>query len=470
METKTTIVWFRNDLRLEDNPALLYACKRGVVIPLYIWNSQNQDDWKMGAASRWWLHYSLSALQTSLQEKLGLKLIIREGDPVEVLRQVVLESHSDSLFWNRHYEPFQRMQEDQLFEAFKEKLHLQSYAGNFLIEPHLLENKQGKPFKVFTPFWKAAQFLEIDKPFSLPPTPEKCIHQLLSLSIDSLQLLPRIHWDEGLKETWTPGEFQAKKLLNQFIKKHIDAYAQDRDYPGVSGTSHLSPYLHFGEISVKSIWQALQSLPDEVAAIFKKQLGWREFSNYLLFHFPYTTHYPLYKKFDSFPWKRNAAYLDAWQKGQTGYPIIDAGMRELWHTGWMHNRVRMIVGSFLVKDLMISWIEGAKWFFDTLVDADLANNTMGWQWVAGCGADASPYFRIFNPVLQGKKYDPSGLYIRKWIPELTHLPDKWIHSPWEAPKEILSSVGLNLGDDYPYPIIDHTVAREEALKTYKTYK
>lgn len=461
MTENISIVWFRQDLRIEDNPALYHACKKGLVIPIYIWSPDEEGDWPYGAASRWWLHHSLNRLNDDL-EKLNLRLIIRKGKPLDILLDLISTSGVSSVYWSRRYEPYSIKRDAHLKATLHSKgIEAKSFNASLLFEPWDIANKQGRPFQVFTPFWKCCLTHSVLVPI---PQPEMKISGLKSKihteSIDSLQLLPKITWDSGLKESWSPGESSAKKMLNQFIPA-LSSYVEERDFPSREGTSWLSPYLHFGEISPRTIWHTLAPLKN--SEMFLRQLGWREFSYHLLYHFPKTDLHPLRDTFASFPWENNKSLLKAWQKGATGYPIIDAGMRQLWHTGWMHNRVRMIVGSFLVKDLLINWTEGARWFWDTLVDADLANNTMGWQWVAGCGADAAPYFRIFNPTTQSEKFDPDGDYIRRWVPELSKLPNKWIHQPWIAPKEILMGAGVSLGTSYPFPIVDHTEARLRAL-------
>ncbi|MDB6036406.1 MAG: phrB, partial [Verrucomicrobiales bacterium] len=336
----------------------------------------------------------------------------------------------------------------------------------------------GKPFQVFTPYWKRC--LAEPEPTEPLPAPIKLpipTNWPDSILLDDLKLDPKTKWAEGLRTAWQPGETGAKANLKRFLTEEFSDYSKRRNRPDIAGTSRLSPHLHFGEISPRQIWHAVRnakpSNSDEGAwrsSQFITELGWREFAHHLLFHFPQTPAEPLRTNFKHFPWREDAAWLSAWQKGQTGYPIVDAGMRELWATGWMHNRVRMIVASFLVKDLLIAWQAGARWFWDTLVDADLAQNTLGWQWSAGCGADAAPYFRIFNPVLQGEKFDPNGGYVRQWCPELGRLNDRWLHRPWEAPSQILAQAGIDLGGNYPKPIVSHSIAREVALDAYTRMK
>lgn len=479
--TGTTIVWFRNDLRLSDHPALAAAVKRDrPVIPVFVWSPDEEGDWAPGGASRWWLHQSLAALAEDLAS-LGSKLIVRQGPSLAVLRELVKASGADAVFWNRRYEP-QVIKRDTTIKAAlrSDGLHVESFNGGNLFEPVEIENQQGKPYQVFTGFWRAC----MRQPALAKP--QKRVRSLAvpaswpkSLTLEALELLPTIDWAAGMREAWTPGERGAERQLKRFLSNACEDYATGRDRPDRIGTSRLSPHLHFGEISPKQIWQAVRenctssttSALDESADAYLREIGWREFACHLLYHFPETPGEPLKAKFQAFPWaRRNSVQLKAWQRGRTGYPIVDAGMRELWATGWMHNRVRMIAASFLVKHLLIDWREGAAWFWDTLVDADLANNTLGWQWVAGCGADAAPYFRIFNPILQGRKFDPDGAYVRRWVPELSEVPTKWVHAPWEAGANDLAEAGVRLGVDYPKPIVDHAEARERALAALETTK
>ena len=468
-----SIVWFRQDLRTEDHPALFAACERGAVLPVYIADDEGEGSWRMGGASKWWLHHSLEGLTADLK-KIGLSLVIRSGDSLKELKQLIRESGATAVYWSRRYEPASMERDTELKSHLRQEgIDAQSFNSALMYEPWTIANKQGKPFQVFTPFWKSC--LNQSQPEKPLPIPEKAKHSshVKSLKIADLKLLPTIHWDKGIKKNWIPGTIQAKKHVANFLKGAILDYKETRDLPSVEGISRLSPYLHFGEISPRMIWwttlDAYKGRNDEVEC-YLRQLGWREFAHHLLYHFSQTPELPLRNDFMEFPWKANDKHLHAWQKGLTGYPFVDAGMRQLWHTGWMHNRVRMVVGSFLVKDLLISWIEGAKWFWDTLLDADLANNTLGWQWVGGCGADAAPYFRIFNPITQGEKFDSSGDYIRQWIPELAALPNQWIHKPWEAPGLILRQSGVTMGKTYPFPIVDHAKARIEALSAFSSIR
>ena len=471
MHPKPTIVWFRQDLRLADHPALTAAKRKGgEIIPLFIWSPEEEGRWPLGGASKWWLHHSLASLDQDLQG-LKLRLIIRKGKSLVVIQELIKETGADAVFWNRRYEPSSIARDAKINESLhQQKIEVQNFNGALLFEPWSIANKQGKPFQVFTPFWKNCLSIPPpEKPLPAPRHAKPYRSGLKSIPLEDLKLLPRIPWDIDIRRFWKPGAASAKKMLRHFLQGPILYYPQNRDRPDLAGISHLSPYLHFGEISARMIWHATLSQykgDEEGVKCFLKQLGWREFAHHLLYHFPHTPEQPLRKDFISFPWKKDAKALKAWQKGMTGYPLVDAGMRQLWKIGWMHNRIRMVVGSFLVKDLLISWVEGAKWFWDTLVDADLANNTLGWQWVGGCGADAAPYFRIFNPVAQGEKFDPKGDYIRKWVPELKQVPSEWIHHPWEAPEILLQKAGVILGKTYPYPIVDHSTVRKAALDAF----
>jgi deoxyribodipyrimidine photo-lyase len=471
-----TLVWFRQDLRLHDNPALLAAVQRGAVLPVYVLDDAGEGAWSPGGASRWWLHHSLDALANGLAER-GSRLVLARGDAESCLRALVQQTGADAVYWNRRYEPAAIARDTALKAALTAAgIDVRSFPGSVLFEPHTVKNKSGGPFQVFTPFWRHCQTLAVDEPERLRagelPGPSRWPR---SLKLEEFELLPRIPWDAGFGSLWQPGEAGASKRLRRFLSHAMENYAEERNFPDREGTSSLSPHLHLGEISPRQIWSAVRALGRESgvfpvnrgAQVFLSEVGWREFAYHLLFHFPHTTDAPLRAEFGLFPWRNDAAQLQAWQRGQTGYPIIDAGMRQLWATGWMHNRVRMIVASFLVKHLRISWREGAAWFWDTLVDADLAANTLGWQWTAGCGADAAPYFRVFNPMLQGAKFDPRGDYVRRWVPELARMPEQWVHAPWEAPAEVLAAAGLVLGRNYPAPLVEHGPAREAALAAYQ---
>ncbi len=479
-DARVSLIWFRYDLRLADNPALLAATRSGgAVIPVFIWSPAEESQWLPGAASRWWLHKSLAKLDASLHER-GSRLIIRRGPALEAIRELLEQSGATAIYWNRRYEPTVIERDRNVKAALHhDGLTAESFSGSLLFEPWTVRTQKGQPYQVFTPFWKAC----LAQPEPVPP--EEAPAQIEnprrwppSLKLPDLGLEPTIDWAGGLRECWHPGEAGATAQLNRFLEEALSEYPTGRDRPDWLGTSRLSPHLHFGEISARQIWHAVRELERsggnremaEAVGRYLSELGWREFAHHLLFHFPHTPEQPLRDEFFRFPWKPNRKYLRAWQRGRTGYPIVDAGMRELWNTGWMHNRVRMIVASFLVKDLLISWQEGAAWFWDTLVDADLANNTLGWQWTSGCGADAAPYFRVFNPVSQGEKFDPNGDYVRRWVPELRKLPNEWIHKPWEAPSSVLSEARIELSRAYPQPIVDHREARTRALAAFERIK
>jgi deoxyribodipyrimidine photo-lyase len=475
-----TIVWFRQDLRLQDNPALTAALQRGgAVVPVYIHDDAGEGDWPAGGASRWWLHHSLASLDAGLRAR-GSRLVVATGESGAVLRSLLKQTGANAVYWNRRYEPAAIARDKALkAELLAAGVEAKSFNAALLFEPHTVQNKAGGPFQVFTPFWRHCQTLPVDVPVKLPagnfPAPTKWP---APAALAELALLPKIKWDTGLAAAWAPGEEAALKRLKKFTTGAMADYDDRRNAPGVDGTSALSPHLHFGEIGPRQVWAAVRALSKESGVfpanrggqVFLSEVGWREFAHHLLFHFPQAPTKPLREDFARFPWRKNAKQLRAWQKGLTGYPIVDAGMRQLWATGWMHNRVRMIVASFLVKHLRLSWQEGAAWFWDTLADADLANNTLGWQWSAGCGADAAPYFRVFNPFLQGAKFDPEGDYVRRWVPELAKMPAEFIHQPWEAPLHVLAQAGITLGKDYPQPLVDHGEAREAALAAFKTLR
>jgi deoxyribodipyrimidine photo-lyase len=478
-----TLLWFRHDLRLADNPALHAALAHSdTIIPVYIHAPDEQAPWSPGGASRWWLHHSLSALEQELASR-GSHLLIRSGPTLEALQRVIEQEGVTHLFWNRLYEPALMARDTHIKQQLRDEgIECRSFNSALLFEPWELLNQAGKPFRVFTPFWRKCQqtLSELDHPLPAPDRLPAVKVRNAGISLEALDLLPRTAWDTGLKKQWIPGEAGALDQLTDFLHRAVNGYKQARDWPGVEGTSRLSPHLHFGEIGPRQILHALMSAgmdlvsnPKGGAGSFLRELGWREFAYHLLHHFPDTPQTPLNPKFQAFPWtwgKQDPEALQAWQQGHTGIPIIDAGMRELWHTGWMHNRVRMIVASWLTKNLGIHWLEGARWFWDTLVDADLASNTQGWQWTAGCGADAAPFFRIFNPVRQGERFDPDGHYVRRWLPELAGLPDKRLHAPWEADEKTLSAAGIKLGETYPDPMADLKTSREQALANWNRIK
>jgi len=470
-DPQPVIVWFRQDLRLADNPALTAAADTGApLLPIYILDDDNAVDWAMGAASRWWLHQSLASLDHSLDGQLH----VFRGKADEILPQLVRSTAASHVFWNRCYEPWRIARDRRIMTELRAGgCAVTSLNGSLLFEPQSITKADGTPYKVFTPFYQkgcvsgdhapraplssptALQFAEID----------------VGCARTELELLPDIRWYDEMAQHWMPGEQGAQQRLRTFLVQGIRDYEVGRNRPDQNFVSRLSPHLHFGEISPHQLWQDAKSLRDdrEISADvdrFLSELGWREFSHYLLYHRPELPHANLQKKFDRFPWRKDPDSLSRWQRGKTGYPIVDAGMRELWRTGYMHNRVRMIVASFLVKNLLLHWRQGQAWFWNTLVDADLANNSASWQWVAGCGADAAPYFRIFNPVTQGKKFDPDGKYVRQYVPELAGIPARFIHNPWEAPSSVLREAGVILGESYPKPLVDLKYSRERALKAF----
>lgn len=458
------ILWIRQCLRLDDNPALQLALSQAkTIVPVYIYAPHEEGPLGVGSASQWWLHHSLAALQKRYAEKNAC-LILRQGSSASIIEQLIQETGATAVYFDSRLEPPARQQEQNITQRLQQQgIDTQGVLCNFLLHPEAVWNQQRLPFKVFTPFYKHSKtllleiFKLIPEPHAIPFNPDN--KPTLSLDLDDLQLLSAINWASRFNETGTPGEREAQNRLSQFTAHAVSQYETFRDRPDYDGVSKLSPALHFGEISPRQIANSIQGLPH--AEVYYRQLFWREFAHYILYHFPFTQSDPFQKQFETFPWEDNAEFLRRWQQGETGYPIVDAGMRELWAIGWMHNRVRMIVASFLTKDLLIHWQAGAEWFWETLVDADLANNTMGWQWTAGCGVDAAPYFRVFNPTLQAERFDPEGAYVRKWIPELKLLPNKLIHQPW------LTS---DYQHQYPAPIVNHAEAKEKALQAYKSLK
>ena len=471
---RPVIHWFRKDLRLADNPALSSAAESGhPVLAVYILEDGDSDPWAPGGASKWWLHHSLKALDQSLKA-LGNRLVLRRGRPQEVLRELVTETAATAVYCTSLTEPY-AIKVDSELERILNKLGagFRAFNGNLIFPPGSITTKNGEPYKVFTPFYKAC-LKKFPPPAPLSaPKQLPCTKQLISGdSLKEWKLLPeRPDWSDGWLDMWTPGEQGALSRLDSFLERSAVAYGTQRDRPDIFGTSRLSPHLHFGEISPRTCWhrshESVKPESQDDLKPFFRQIVWREFSHHLLYHWPNFPEEPFRPEFRRFPWISNEEALRQWQLGLTGYPIVDAGMRELWATGWMHNRVRMIAASFLVKHLLIPWQDGAAWFWDTLVDADLANNSVSWQWVAGCGVDAAPFFRIFNPVLQGRKFDPDGTYVSCWVPELSNLPKRYIHEPWVASKHILESSGVSLGSDYPFPVVDHMAARNRSLVAFK---
>lgn len=464
------ILWFRRDLRLADNPALAHAVKTGrPILPVFTLDQA----FEIGAASLWWLDKSLRALDASLQA-IGSRLILRRGDGEAELRRLIDESGAGAVFMNRRFEPEAFTRDADIAQALEaEGVSCKGWNGTLLARPGSVLNGSGLPYKVFTPFHRALLATAVAPPPGAGPDRLTTPSGPVSDDIDSWGLHPhRPDWSVGFD--WTPGEAGAEAALATFLARGLKSYSVGRDIPAEPATSRLSAHLHFGEISP---WRAVAASRDAVAAgripaaeaeKFVAEIGWREFSAHLLHAFPQITDTAFRPEYDAMPWRDDPAGLEAWKRGKTGYPVVDAGMRELWATGFMHNRVRMIVASFLVKHLLIDWREGERWFRDTLVDADLASNVQNWQWVAGSGADAAPYFRIFNPVTQGQKFDADGRYVRRWIPELRGVPDRWLHAPWTAPAEVLRDARVRLGGEYPRPIVEHDVARKRALDALAT--
>ncbi|CAA0125731.1 Deoxyribodipyrimidine photo-lyase [BD1-7 clade bacterium] len=472
MTNTTTLMWFRQDLRLHDNPALTNAAKAGTVIPVFIIDQQHGGAWSPGAASRVWLHQSLKQLNDSLAGKL----LVFQGNPQAIINRLANDHSIDRVVWNRCYEPW-RIDRDKHIKAalLANGIGCESFNGTLLWEPWHIHKKDGTPYRVFTPYYRKG-CLQAPAPAEPLPVPELHLADPIEETcIDELLLEPEHPWHNDVISHWQPGEYGAAERLTRFLEHGLEHYRHGRDYPAQASVSNLSPHLHFGEISIREVWHraqisGLSSGQEDNLDCFLSELGWREFSYYLLFHFPSLPTDNFQPKFDAFPWQQNDTNLKAWQRGQTGIPIVDAGMRQLWQTGTMHNRVRMITASFLVKNLLIHWHEGEKWFWDCLFDADLAANSASWQWVAGSGADAAPYFRIFNPVTQSQKFDADGQYIDQWVPELKSLPSKHKHAPWDAPDSVLKQAGIQLGHQYPLPIADLKSSRQAALDAFATLK
>lgn len=468
------LMWFRQDLRLQDNPALAQAINAGPVLPIYILDDKKAGDWKPGAASRWWLNQSLEQLNQSLHNNLW----VLQGDSHSIIKKLVKDHRIKSVYWNRCYEPWQ-IQRDNLIKSDLEGIGIPVYTfgANLLWEPWTNLKKDNSPYKVFTPFYRnGVKKIAVECPSTTNTKKLELVPCYQEKDkIASLDLLPSINRNQGIGKSWSPGESGAIKKLKTFIQSGLDNYKTGRDFPSLNSVSKLSPHIHFGEISPRQILYFVahktQNLYlEEQIEHFRKELAWREFSYSLLYHFPDIPEHNMNKTFDRYPWTDNKWLLQKWQLGQTGYPLIDAGMRELRDTGYMHNRVRMIVASFLVKNLGIRWQHGAKWFWDCLLDADLANNSCGWQWVAGCGTDAAPYFRIFNPITQSQKFDPTGDYIRIHVPELRSCPDKLIHNPGSALPAELQAYGIELGRDYPFAVVNLKESMDTALATYKALR
>lgn len=475
MSDRPVIFWFRDDLRLADNPGLAAAHATGrPLILLYVLDEESREVRAPGGASKWWLDKSLRALGERISAKGG-RLVLRRGAAEDVIAEMVKETDPHAVFWNRRYGAARKIDE-RIKKALKaDGIGTESFNGSLLVEPFEMKTGSGGDYKVFTPFWKAMQASLALPEASPEPRELKAFGGVKSDELDGWGLHPaKPDWSGGIAKAWTPGEIGALKRLRDFLKA-ADGYATGRDRPDQEHTSRLSPHLTFGEISPHQVWrtathaQEAGEAPARDIQKFLSEVAWREFSYYLLYHDPQMGQLSWRRQFEKVEWRVGSKKeLDAWKRGQTGFPIVDAGMRELWATGYMHNRVRMIAASFLAKDLLVHWRRGEQWFWETLVDADAANNANGWQWTAGTGADAAPYFRVFNPVLQGEKFDPQGDYVRKWVPELKALPPKWIHKPHEAPVGVLAEAKVTLGDSYPEPIIDHDFARKRAIAAYKS--
>ena len=470
MSNDINILWFRKDLRLMDNPALVEANLNAEIIPIFILDDTNPEENKMGAASKVWLYHSLKSLNISLQKKINFY----SGDPVKIISELINNYNINGVYWNRCYEPWEIRRDKKIKDLLKiKKVKAKSFNGSLIREPWEVLKEDQTPYKVFTALYKKA-YLNSDIKVEVINEPTKINYStkiFSSNTLDTLKLLPNLSWVDNIIKHWQVGEKNAHLKMTEFFKKGIDDYKEGRNFPFKKNVSRLSPHIHFGEISPKQLWVKAKSIgSNKNTEHFVSEICWREFSYYLLYHFPNLPKDNLQKKFNNFPWKENNYYFDSWKKGKTGYPIIDAGMRELYETGYMHNRVRMIVASFLVKNLLIHWHKGERWFWDCLFDADLANNSASWQWVAGSGADAAPYFRIFNPVTQGIKFDVDGQYTKQYVPELKDMPNKYLFSPWEAPDDVLNKANVVLGGNYPKPIIDIKESREKALYSFSLIK
>ncbi len=466
---RTSLVWLRADLRLQDNPALQEAARAGAVLPVYVWSPQEEGAWPEGAASRWWLHGSLESLGAAFAAR-GVRLVLAAGPAARVLVESARAAGARAVYFSRRVEPAAAAQEREVAQALAAAgIEARAFPANLLYDPDAVRGREGKPYRVFTPFWsRCAELPSPPPPCGDPGDLRAPARAPRGLALAALGLKPTIGWDAGLGESFAPGEAGARRELRRFLDDGLTDYRTARDLPARAGTSRLSARLHFGELSVGRVWkEASRRAPAaNMKGGFLSELGWREFAHHVLHHQPQTPEEPLDARFSRFDWRRDDAGLKVWRRGKTGYPIVDAGMRELWRTGWMHNRARMIVASFLCKDLLIDWREGARWFWDTLVDADLAANTLGWQWTAGCGADAAPFFRVFNPIQQGVRWDEDGAYVKRWVPELSRLPARWIHEPWSAPLEVLREAGVELGKNYPRPVVEHAQARLRALAAF----
>lgn len=470
MEKPIALIWYRLDLRVNDHAPLTAALERGFLpVPVFIWAPEEEAPWVPGAASRRWLQDALADFDARLR-RLGSRLVLRSGPTEATLLALFQETGARAAYWQRRHEPAV-VSRDARLETRLRALGFETevFPGDCLFEPGSVLNKSGEPFRVFTPFWNRCLALPVAPPLPAPDSLPACPRGLRSEPLDSFSLRPSRPWDSGIAAAWDMTRAGAESRLRHFFDRlpdgvrPVDTYEARRDIPGEDGTSRLSPYLHFGQLSVREAYAAARLAGGAGEGRFLAELGWREFGRHLLAAFPFMPERPLDASFERFPWSGGADLIEAWRRGRTGVPLVDAGMRQLWETGWMHNRVRMVAGSFLVKNLLADWREGERWFWDTLVDADLAQNSLGWQWVAGCGADAAPYFRIFNPVLQGERFDPAGVFVRKFVPELSQVAPKWVHRPREVPGELFAPPA---GAAYPPPLVGLSLSRARALSAY----
>jgi deoxyribodipyrimidine photo-lyase len=471
MNGSPALVWFRQDLRLADNPALRAAAREGrAVLPVYVLDDDAAGAWRMGGAHRWWLHHSLNALATGLKA-LGATLVLRRGDAASIIAGLARETGASEVHAGRLAEPWARRQADAVAASLGGGATLHLHRASTLLDADAVRTKTGGVYGVYTPFARACRAMG-DVPPPLPAPRHLAGIHAKSDRLDTWGLLPEApDWAGGLRDTWSPGEAGGHARMARFMADALGEYADGRNIPGRDLTSMLSPHLHWGELSPAQVWQAAsQAAPGPALQKFQSELLWREFAAYLLWHYPHLPSAPLRPDYARLKWRVDPAGLLAWQSGRTGVPIVDAGMRQLWHIGWMHNRVRMITASFLVKHLLVSWIDGETWFWDTLVDGDLAANAASWQWIAGSGTDSQPFFRVFNPVTQGEKFDPDGAYVRRWVPELAAVPDKHLHAPWNAPDTVLAGAGITLGREYPRPVVALAEGRDRALAAFNAMR
>ena len=468
MKINTAINWFRKDLRLSDNPSLSKASNYQNIYNIFILDEINSKDYLYGSASKFWLNNSLKSLNNSLDNSLSFY----KGNPIDIFKDIISRFEINSVYWNRCYEEWEIKRDTEIKLYLKDKgINVETFNASLLWEPWEISKNDNTPYKVFTPFYRRGclGYKNPREPLIKPKFKNLLKDEKKSLNLNEFELIPNLKWIKKLRKNWNIGEVQAQIKFEDFLKKSINSYKEGRDVPSKESVSKISPHLHFGEISPNQLWYKIRNFGDDKNIDhFCSELGWREFSYSQLYFNPKLPKQNLQSKFDNFPWSNNLSNLNAWQNGMTGIPMVDAGMRELWQTGFMHNRLRMITGSFLVKNLLIHWHYGERWFWDCLVDADLASNSAGWQWIAGCGADAAPFFRIFNPVTQGQKFDPKGIYVRQYIPEIANLPNKYLFDPWNAPSNVLEEANINLGSTYPLPLVDLKTSREKALLAFKS--